>query len=528
VHDWRGASLEVLLYFLAMPWEWSSLSGQKETGMEQHILEMRDITKTFPGVRALDKVSFLVRRGEVHGLVGENGAGKSTLMKILNGVLLPDSGQILMNGMPVTFRNTKQAQACGISLIYQEFNLVNTLSVAENLYLGFLQTGRSKLINWKKVRAEASALIKRLGFGFDVKEKVENLSVAERQLVEIAKALSLNTQLIAMDEPTSSLTTNEIEKLFSIIKELREHGITIIYISHKLDEVMAICDSVTVMRDGHIIDTRSARETNNSEIISKMVGRPVDMKYPKRRSDILGEEVVLEARNISCAGFVKDISFSLRKGEILGIAGLVGSGRTELVESIFGARHLQGGEVYVLGKKECIRSTSDGKRCSIGLVTENRKETGLALNYSLADNVVITNLSKVKIGLIISKTKTKSSVYRYVDELAIKTPSIRQPVVNLSGGNQQKVVIAKWLFSDVDILILDEPTRGIDVGAKYEIYLLMNSLVENGKSIIMISSELPEVLGMSDRVIVINEGRKKGELCGTEMSPEAVMRLAIK
>lgn len=495
--------------------------------MGQNILEMRDITKTFPGVRALDSVSFAVRRGEVHGLVGENGAGKSTLMKILNGVLAPDSGQILVDGMPVTFRSTKQAQACGISLIYQEFNLVNTLSVAENIYLGFLQTGKSKLIDWKKVRADAAELIERLGFDFNVKEKVENLSVAERQLVEIAKALSLNARLIAMDEPTSSLTTNEIEKLFSIIKGLKENGITIIYISHKLDEVMAICDSVTVMRDGHIIDTKPVSETNNPEIISKMVGRPVDMKYPKRSSVALGD-VVLEARNVSCAGFVKDVSFSLKKGEILGIAGLVGSGRTELVESIFGARHLQGGEIFVHGKRTRIRSTADGKRCSIGLVTEDRKETGLALHYSLTDNVVITNLKKVRAGLLVSKGLTQSSVGHYVDELAIKTPSTRQAVVNLSGGNQQKVVLAKWLFSDVDILILDEPTRGIDVGAKYEIYLLMNALVEKGKSIIMISSELPEVLGMSDRVIVINGGRKKGELCGAEMSPEAVMSLAIK
>jgi len=495
--------------------------------MGQFILEMENITKTFPGVKALDNVSFSVLRGEVHGLVGENGAGKSTLMKILNGVIAPDSGKILIDGKPVIFRDTKQAQRCGISLIYQEFNLVNTLSIAENIYLGFLRTNRAKLISWKQVRADAAALITQLGFSFNVNEKVENLSVAEKQLVEIVKALSVNAKLIAMDEPTSALTSNEIRKLFSIIKRLKERGITIIYISHKLDEVMEICDNITVLRDGHIVDTKPADKTNHKEIISKMVGRPVEMAYPPRQSAIK-DEVVLEVRNLACAGFVRDISFKLRKGEVLGFAGLVGSGRTELVEAIFGARHPQAGEVYIHGQKTKIRSPADGKRCSMGLVTEDRKETGLALGYNVAENIIITNLKKVRASFLIKKNLIQSNVGHYVDELGIKTPSIRQAVVNLSGGNQQKIVLAKWLFSDVEILILDEPTRGLDVGAKYEIYLLMNALVEHGKSIIMISSELPEVLGMSDRVIVINEGRKKGELQGQAMTPEAVMSMAIQ
>jgi ribose transport system ATP-binding protein len=495
--------------------------------VNRNILEMRDITKTFPGVKALDGVSFSVKQGEVHGLVGENGAGKSTLMKVLNGVLEADSGAILIDGKPVSFKRTKDAQACGISLIYQEFNLVNTLSVAENIYLGFLRTGGAGLIKWKAVRDQASKFLKGLGFDFDVKEKVQNLSVAEKQLVEIAKALSVNAHIIAMDEPTSSLTTNEIEKLFSIIENLRKNGITIIYISHKLDEIFRICDSVTVLRDGHIIDTKPVGETNRAEIISKMVGRPVEMTYP-RRAAAAKDEVVLEARGISCAGFVEDVSFSLRKGEVLGIAGLVGSGRTELVEAIFGARRLQGGEVLLHGRKVNIRSTADGKKNSIGLVTEDRKETGLALHYSVSENIIITNISKVLKGLLVSKKMIQSNVDRYVQELSIKTPSTRQAVMNLSGGNQQKTVLAKWLFSDVEILIMDEPTRGIDVGSKYEIYQLMNALAEQGKSIIMISSELPEVLGMSDRVIVINEGKKKGELSGAGMNPEAVMSLAIK
>jgi ribose transport system ATP-binding protein len=502
-------------------------TSKRETSVEKYILEMRDITKTFPGVKALDKVSFAVKQGEIHGLVGENGAGKSTLMKVLNGVLVPDSGTIVVDGVPVTFRNAKQAQACGISLIYQEFNLVNTLSVAENIYLGFLQTGRAKFIDWTRVRADAAHLLENLGFDFNVREKVQNLSVAEKQLVEIAKALSVNARIIAMDEPTSSITKKEIDKLFSIIRRLKERGITIIYISHKLDEVMAICDSVTVLRDGHIIDTKIATETSSAEIISKMVGRPVDMKYP-RRPPIIHDEIVLEVRKVSCAGFVKDISFSLKKGEVLGIAGLVGSGRTELVEAIFGARPLQGGDVYIHGRRTSIRNTADGKRYSMGLVTEDRKETGLALHYSLADNIVITNLQKLCSGIFVNKKLMQANVDQYVQELGIKTPSSRQAVMYLSGGNQQKAVLAKWLFSEVEILILDEPTRGIDVGAKYEIYLLMNDLVKKGKSIIMISSELPEVLGMSDRVIVINEGRKKGELCGDAISPEAVMSMAIQ
>jgi ABC-type sugar transport system ATPase subunit len=458
-------------------------------------------------------------------LVGENGAGKSTLMKILNGVFEANSGSVLIDGSPVVFKGTKDAQACGISLIYQEFNLVNTLSIAENIYLGFLQTGKSRLIDWKGVRKSAADLIGSLGFDFSVRKKVQDLSVAEKQLVEIAKALSVKANIIAMDEPTSSLTKNETEKLFEIIRGLRNAGITVIYISHKLEEVFAICDTVTVLRDGRIIDTKPARETSRSDIISKMVGRPVEMTYPKRAAT--SQDVILEARNISCAGFVKEISFSLHRGEILGIAGLIGSGRTELVEAIFGARRLQGGEIFIHGKRASIKNTADGKKCSIGLVTEDRKETGLALIYNLIENIIITNLIKVSKNGFVNKKLSQTQTDRYVQDLGIKTPSMKQTTVNLSGGNQQKVVLAKWLFSDVEILILDEPTRGIDVGAKYEIYLLMNKLVEEGKAIIMISSELPEVLGMSDRVLVINAGRKKGELSGPEMTPEAVMNLAI-
>lgn len=494
--------------------------------MADYILEMRDITKTFPGVKALDNVSFYVAPGEIHALVGENGAGKTTLMNILDGVLQPNSGTIFVDGKEQVFKNPKDAQAHGISLIHQEFNLVNTLSIAENIYLSELQKLPIGLVDWHQVRTSASDLITELGFSFNVRQRVENLSVAEKQLVEIAKALSVKAKIIAMDEPTSSLTTKEIEKLFNIIRNLKQQGITIIYICHKLEEVFEISDTITVMRDGRIIDTKPTVETNNAEVISKMVGRVVEMNFPKRQRCVT-DEIVLQAEKVCCASYVKDVSFTLHKGEILGIAGLVGSGRTELVEAIFGARPLQSGAVSIHGKRVRIRNTAQGKACSMGLVTEDRKETGLALHYTVCDNVVITNLSRVSTNGFFQRKKAQTYVSELVDELDIRTPSINQIVLNLSGGNQQKVVLAKWLFSNVDILILDEPTRGIDVGAKYEIYLLMNSLVAEGKSIIMISSELPEVLGMSDRVIVINGGRKKGELTGDNMNAEAVMHMAL-
>lgn len=492
--------------------------------MDDNILEMREITKTFPGVIALDHVNLAVRRGSVHALVGENGAGKSTLMKVLNGVHTADSGEIYVDGKKVTLRNTQDAQAQGIGLIFQECNLVNTLSAAENIYMNRLPVERGK-INWKKVNADAQALVDRLGFDFDVTKKVENLSAAQNQLIEIAKVMSLNARLIVMDEPTSSLTTVEVEKLFQMIERLKKEGITIIYISHKLDEIFYLCDTVTVLRDGHTIETRPISDYTRETIIEQMVGRSVETEYPKgpNRSG----EVIMKVEHLSRSGLLEDISFELHRGEILGIAGLVGSGRTELAEAIFGAARADKGTIWINGKKVSIRSTHAGKKYGVGLLTEDRKRTGLVLSYDLIKNISITNLDKIKRGPFISYRKERNVTEVYETELNIKTPTMRQLAINLSGGNQQKVVFAKWLFSDVDILILDEPTRGIDVGAKYEIYLLINRLVEQGKSIIMISSELPEVLGMSDRVIVLNEGRKKGELSREDATPEAVMRMAI-
>ena len=486
---------------------------------------MKGITKTFPGVRALDDVTFSVARGSIHGLVGENGAGKSTLMKILNGVLYADTGEIIVDGQPCRFKDTKEAQAKGIGFIFQEFNLINTLTAAENIYLNRLKI-RAGRIAWKQVNQDAQALIDELGFNFSVTEKIIDLSAAQKQLVEIAKALSFDAKLIVMDEPTSSLTTNEIEKLFEIVKKLKSEGITIIYISHKLEEIYSICQTVTILRDGQIIDTQPVSSISKNKIIELMVGRSVDMEFPKRNT--VPGEIVLDVQNLTRRGIVKGVTFNLRKGEVLGIAGLVGSGRTELAEAIFGAEKHDDGIIMVKGKKVAIHSTYDGKSNSIGLLTEDRKETGLVLDFNISKNITITNLPKVsKSGILINRLE-KQYAQQFSDELGVRTPSINQLTINLSGGNQQKVVLAKWLFSDVDILILDEPTRGIDVGAKYEIYLLINQLAEQGKSIIMISSELPEVLGMSDRVIVLNEGKKKGELSRDKLSAEAVMHMIIR
>ncbi|MEG1842604.1 MAG: sugar ABC transporter ATP-binding protein [Clostridia bacterium] len=493
--------------------------------MDDYILEMKEITKTFPGVIALDKVNLRVKRAEVHALVGENGAGKSTLMKILDGVYQADSGEIWLNGHKTVIRDTVDARNKGIGLIFQECNLVNTLSVAENIYIGQLQK-KGLCVAWKAINRDAQALLDGFGFGFAATEKVENLSAAQRQLVEIAKVLSYDARIVVMDEPTSSLTSDEAEKLFGIIEKMRARGITFIYISHKLDEIFQLCDTATILRDGSVIETRPTQAFTQAQIIERMVGRSVDMEYPRKDCPI--GEVVLKLAGITRNGVIEDISFELRRGEILGIAGLVSSGRTETAEVIFGAEKFDRGTLEINGVKTVLHSTCDGKRHGVGLLTEDRKETGLVLGYDLARNITVTNLPRVKRNGLLSVSKELALATQYAHELNVKTPSIKQLAMNLSGGNQQKVVFAKWLFSDVDILILDEPTRGIDVGAKYEIYLLMNRLAAEGKAIIMISSELPEVLGMSDRVVVLSGGRKVGELSREEATPAAVMALAVK
>ena len=494
--------------------------------MNEYILEMKNIRKTFPGVVALDDVSFKVKKGEIHALVGENGAGKSTLMKVLNGVHQADRGEIILNGEVVTIKGTQDAEKKGIGLVFQECNLINPLTVTENMFLNKLQKGRKGFIKWKELNKITQDFLDKFKFHFKATEKIEDLSASQKQMVEIAKVLYKKPQILVMDEPTSSLTVGETEHLFNIMRELKAEGITIVYISHKMDEIFSMCDTATVLRDGQVIETRATKDFTRDEIVERMVGRSVDVDYPRRNTEL--GEVVLKLDNVSREGIVENISFELHKGEILGLAGLVGSGRTEIAEAIFGAEHYDGGIIEVGGKKVVISSTADGKKNGIGLLTEDRKETGLILGYDLIRNITVTNLDKIKTGPFLDAKKERAMATELAQELGVKTPSMMQIARNLSGGNQQKVVFAKWLFSDVDILILDEPTRGIDVGAKYEIYLLMNKLVEAGKSIIMISSELPEVLGMCDRLVVLSGGEKAGELSREEASAEAVMRLAIK
>ena len=491
--------------------------------MSEYILEMKGIRKEFPGVVALDDVSFSVKPGVIHALIGENGAGKSTLMKVLNGVYQANAGEIYINGEKVELNGVKEAQAAGISIIYQEFNLINTLSVAENIFLG--RYNGKKTIAWKELKQKAAELLADLGFNFDVNKEVGKLSTAEKQLVEIAKALSLDAHIIVMDEPTSSLTEKEVDMFFPIIERLKAKGITVIYISHKLDEIYRLCDDVTIMRDGQVTGNAAVKDITRDRIIELMVGRSLDMEYPPRTAK--PGEPILEVKNLCRRQQLKDISFTLHRGEILGFAGLVGAGRTELAEAIFGADPADAGEIILNGKSVKIRSTLQAKNLSIGLVTEDRKETGLVLPMDVTENTTITDLKSVSKGIILDRKAEEKVAQKYVDSLKTKTPSLHQKINNLSGGNQQKVAVAKWLYSNSDVLILDEPTRGIDVGAKFDIYCLMNELTEQGKAIIMISSELPEVLGMSDRVLVMHGGQIKGELTGEDMTAEKVMKLAI-
>ena len=491
--------------------------------MSEYILEMKGIRKEFPGVVALDNVSFSVKPGVIHALIGENGAGKSTLMKVLNGVYQANAGEIYINGEKVELNGVKDAQAKGISIIYQEFNLINTLSVAENIFLG--RYNGKKTIAWKELKEKAAALLADLGFNFDVNKEVGKLSTAEKQLVEIAKALSLDAHIIVMDEPTSSLTEKEVDMFFPIIERLKAKGITVIYISHKLDEIYRLCDDVTIMRDGQVTGNAAVQEITRDKIIELMVGRSLDMEYPPRTAK--PGEPILEVKNLCRRQQLKDISFTLHRGEILGFAGLVGAGRTELAEAIFGADPADSGEIILKGESVKVRSTLQAKNLSIGMVTEDRKETGLVLPMDVTENTTITDLKSVSKGIILDKKAEEKVAQKYVDSLKTKTPSLHQKINNLSGGNQQKVALAKWLYSNSDVLILDEPTRGIDVGAKFDIYCLMNELTEQGKAIIMISSELPEVLGMSDRVLVMHGGQIKGELTGDDMTAEKVMKLAI-
>ena len=493
--------------------------------MGEVILTMKGIDKSFPGVHALDHVDLEVCRGEVHALMGENGAGKSTLMKVLTGIYSKDEGSITYEGREVEFTNPREAQDAGIVIVHQELNMLGHLTVAQNIFIG-REFMKGALIDDKKMNEEAKKLFDQLGIDIDPRETMSRLTVGRQQMCEIAKAISHDAKVIIFDEPSAALTEAEIEELFKIIRELREKQLGIVYISHRMDEIKVITDRVTVMRDGGYVGTLITKDSTKDDIINMMVGRVI-YEDPKSQSNVPADApVVLKVEHLNAGRMVRDVSFELRKGEILGFSGLMGAGRTETARALFGAYPKEGGDIYVNGQKVEIKTPQDAVKCGIGYLSEDRKRYGIVVQKTVAENSTMATLENYMSGLFINKKQEKETAQQYVDLLKTKTPGVDQLVVNLSGGNQQKVVIAKWLVRNCDILIFDEPTRGIDVGAKSEIYHLMNELVAQGKSIIMISSEMTEILRMSDRIVVMCEGRKTGELDIAEATQERIMHAA--
>jgi ribose transport system ATP-binding protein len=494
------------------------------------IVAIRHLNKSFPGVRALIDAQFELFPGEVHALMGENGAGKSTIMKVLAGVYQKDSGEIEVAGKPVDIPSPRAAQELGIGIIHQELNLMNHLSVAQNVFIGREPKSRSGLtIDSTKLHADTQAILDRLHLKLDPKTLVSDLTVAKQQMVEIAKALSFEgTRVLIMDEPTAALNNVEIDDLFRIIRQLKEHGVGIVYISHKMDELKRISDRVTVMRDGQYINTVPTATTSMETIISMMVGRTLlNNEGPAPRAE--NNETVLEVRKLNRGRVIKDVSFSVRKGEILGFAGLMGAGRTEVARAIFGADKIDSGEIIIKGNKVSIQSPADAVKYGIGYLSEDRKHLGLATGMDCASNIVLSSLKRfLSFNFILKKSAIRDVGKQFVKQLEIKTPSLEQQVRFLSGGNQQKIVIAKWLVRDCEILFFDEPTRGIDVGAKSEIYKLLNALAQQGRAIVVISSELPEVLRLSHRILVMCEGRITGEVPAEEATQENIMRLATQ
>lgn len=489
------------------------------------ILTMKGIDKSFPGVHALDHVNLEVRKGEVHALMGENGAGKSTLMKVLTGIYSKDEGTITYEGKEVEFSNPRAAQDAGIVIVHQELNMLGHLTVAQNIFIG-REIMNGKLIDDKKMNEEAKKLFDQLGIDIDPKETMSRLTVGKQQMCEIAKAISHEAKVIIFDEPSAALTEAEIEELFKIIRDLREKQMGIVYISHRMDEIKVITDRVTVMRDGGYVGTLITKDSTKDDIINMMVGRVI-YEDPKTESAVAKDApVVLKVEHLNAGRMVRDVSFELRKGEILGFSGLMGAGRTETARALFGADPKESGDIYVNGQKVEIKTPQDAVKCGIGYLSEDRKRYGIVVDKTVAENSTMASLEIFMKGLFIDKKKEDQVAQQYVETLKTKTPGVDQLVVNLSGGNQQKVVIAKWLVRNCDILIFDEPTRGIDVGAKSEIYQLMNELVAEGKSIIMISSEMTEILRMSDRIVVMCEGRKTGELDIAEATQERIMHAA--
>ncbi len=494
--------------------------------MNDHpILEMRHIGQVFPGVVALDDVRFDLRAGEVHVLLGENGAGKSTLVKILSGAYPRSSGQILLDGVGVRIETPRRAQELGIAVIYQELNLVPSLTAAENIFLGREPRRRTGLIDQQRLVADAQALLDELNAGIDGRRRVQELSVAQQQMVEVARALSLNARILIMDEPTSALTGQEIAELFALIRRLTKRGVAVIYISHRMEEIFEIGERVTVLRDGKYIETRPIAGTSREELVRLMVNRELKEHFPKVRVDPGAE--ALRVEHLCRRGALEDISFTLRRGEVVGIAGLLGSGRTELARALFGADPIDSGRIFVGGKPAKIGTPRDAIRQGIGYLTEDRKSQGLVLNLSVRANICLPSLHNFSRLGWVRRAQEGAAASDFVEKLRIRTPGLGQQVRFLSGGNQQKVVMSKWLCSESKILLFDEPTRGIDVGAKVEIYQLMNKLAADGAAILMISSELAEIIGMSDRVLVMCRGRIAGELSAAAATQQNILNLAL-
>ena len=490
--------------------------------MENYALELRNITKTYPGVVALDKVSLGLKKGEVHALVGENGAGKSTLIKVISGAIAPDEGKIVVEGKEYERMTPALSKSLGIEVIYQEFNLIPNLSIAENMFMGDFIGGKMT-VDFKKMEEKAAQVFEMMKIPMNPKTLVKDLSVAYMQMVEIAKAIVKNVKILIMDEPTAPLTEDEVDILLELVEKLRKDGVTIIYVSHRMEEIYRISERLSIFRDGQWIATHNTKEISRQKLVCEMVGREITEKFPERKND--PGEVVLEVKHLTGKG-ARDINFSLRKGEILGLGGLVGAGRTETARMIFGAAPMESGQIIVHGKEVSIHSPKDAVANGICLVPEDRKQQGVILSLPIRYNITLPIIKSVSNAGVVDRKTENKILEKHKNDLRIKTPSFAQKVGNLSGGNQQKVVLSKWLASDAEILIFDEPTRGIDVGAKQEIYSLMNKLVEEGKAIIMISSEMEELMGMSDRIIVLYEGVQQGEIEREYFSQEAIMEKA--
>ena len=488
-------------------------------------MRVSGINKSFPGVKALDNVNFAVRKGTVHALCGENGAGKSTLMKIINGIYKADSGQIFLDEKPVTIKDPIQARDYGIAMIAQELNYVPEMSIEENLFLGRLPVTKFGNVDWKRVRRETIEFLRQEILPYKPDQKLKTLTVSDIQMLEIIKAISNNAQIVIMDEPTSAITNREVEVLFGKIAELKKKGVSIIYISHKMEEVFRIADDITVLRDGKTVETHPASEIDLDKVIALMVGRKMDNVYPKEEVEI--GEPILEIEGLGSKGVFKDINFKANKGEIVGFAGLMGAGRTETMRAIFGLDPYDEGKIKVHGKEVTIKKVSDSIAQKVVMLSEDRRRYGIIPIRSVMENASISSLDKIIYGGRWHPKVEKELVSKYFEKMHVKTPSLETAIQGLSGGNQQKVLLAKWMLRDPDVLILDEPTRGIDVGAKFEIYRLMTDLVKEGKTVIMVSSELPELIGMCDRIYIMNKGRITGCLNKDEFSQETIMRYAM-